>query len=98
MPACKIWLASLGLAYFQLAGDASAQSQPATNDVCPPGYAVFESVCLDEITGDVVNQRSARYNASRATPQCSPGSTVVNSSCVDLATKGLEQIASGDLH
>jgi hypothetical protein len=96
-PACKIWLASLGLAFFPLAGQASAQSQPAPDAVCPPGYAVFESICLDEMTGDVVNQRSERYNASQSPLQCRPGATVVNSSCVDLATKGMEQIASGNL-
>lgn len=98
MPACKIWLLPLCLACSQLAGQASAQSQPAADDVCPSGYTVFESVCLDEVTGDVVNQRSAKYSASRSAPRCSPGSTVVNSSCVDLATKGLEQLAAGDLH
>jgi hypothetical protein len=92
-PACKIWLASFGLTFLPLAGQVSAQSQAAPDAVCPPGYVVFESVCLNETTGDVVNQRSAKYNASQSPLQYRPGSTVVISSCVDLATKGTEQIA-----
>lgn len=33
---------------------ALAQGVP---DVCPKGYSVFETVCLDEVTGDIVNQK-----------------------------------------
>lgn len=97
-PARKTRVAALGLAFFALAGQTSAQSPPATGDVCPPGYSVFESVCLSETTGDIVNQRPAKSDSSRSSSQCSPGSTSVNSSCVDLATRGMEQIASGDLY
>lgn len=96
-PACKTWLALLGLALFPLAGQASAQSQPAANDICPPRYSVFDSVCLNETTGDVVNQRSVQHNEARGTPQCPPAAMDASSSCVDPATTGTQDTASANL-
>ncbi|MBN9446067.1 MAG: hypothetical protein J0I67_04060 [Bosea sp.] len=35
-------------------------------DVCPRGYSIFQTVCLNEVTGDVVNQ--SREKGDGATP------------------------------
>ena len=35
-------------------------------EICPKGYSVFESVCLNEATGDVVNQ--SRVNGAGGAP------------------------------
>jgi hypothetical protein len=37
---------------------------------CPKGYSIFETVCLNEATGDVVNQ--SRANGPRAAPPSAP--------------------------
>lgn len=34
--------------------------------VCPRGYSIFQTVCLNEVTGDVVNQ--SREKGAGATP------------------------------
>lgn len=49
--ACGIAACLLGL--LSVPGLSFAQS---TQDVCPKGYSIFQTVCLNEGTGDVVNQ------------------------------------------
>lgn len=84
-PARSIRLASLALAFFPLAGEASAQSRPGADAACPAGYVVFDAICLNESTGDVVNQRSARYGAPQLPLQCQPAPTAGDPSCPDPA-------------
>jgi hypothetical protein len=49
--ACGIAACLLGL--LSAPGLSFAQG---VQDVCPRGYSIFQTVCLNEATGDVVNQ------------------------------------------
>lgn len=51
---------ALLLACFLISSPSFAQSVQGT---CPKGYSVFETVCLDEKTGDVVNQSRSKSAA-----------------------------------
>lgn len=44
----------------------------SAQDVCPKGYSVFETVCLDEATGDVVNQSRTNGAAGTSSPASNP--------------------------
>lgn len=58
----------------------SALAQSA-HDLCPKGYSVFETVCLDEISGDVVNQLrpASKAEARPATPSALPTASTSSS-------------------
>lgn len=45
-----------------------AQSAP---EICPKGYSVYETVCLNENTGDVVNQSRSKSAADQSSSRSS---------------------------
>lgn len=50
----------------------AASFAQSAQHVCPKGYSIFESVCIDEITGDVVNQSRTNGAAGAPSPASGP--------------------------
>ena len=41
-------------------------------NVCPKGYSIFQAVCLNEVTGDVVNQFRENGAGTAPSPASAP--------------------------
>ena len=65
--ACSIALCALGL--LLVPGRSFAQG---AQDICPRGYSVFEAVCLNEASGDVVNQSRVERAGGPPSPSANP--------------------------
>jgi hypothetical protein len=65
--ACSIALCALGL--LSVPGRSFAQG---AQDICPRGYSVFEAVCLNEASGDVVNQSRVERAGGGPSPSTNP--------------------------
>ena len=65
--ACGIAVSVLGL--LSLPSLSFAQS---AQDICPRGYSVFEAVCLNEATGDVINQSRMSSAGGGSSPSSNP--------------------------
>ncbi|POR53090.1 hypothetical protein [Bosea psychrotolerans] len=44
-------------------------------DVCPKGYSIFQTVCLNDVTGDVVNQSHGKGAGAIPSPASNPDKT-----------------------
>lgn len=60
--------------FFSLSSPGATFAQSA-QDVCPKGYSVFETVCLNDVTGDVVNQSRGNGAAGATSPAPNPSNT-----------------------
>jgi len=65
--ACGIAACLLGL--LSVSGLSFAQG---AQDVCPRGYSIFQTVCLNEVTGDVVNQSRGKGAGTTPSPASIP--------------------------
>jgi hypothetical protein len=65
--ACGIAACLLGL--FAASSHSFAQG---ARDICPKGYSIFQTVCLNEVTGDVVNQSRGDEAGSLRSPVVNP--------------------------
>ena len=57
---------------FILLGVPGVSLAQGSQDVCPKGYSVFETVCLHDVTGEVVNQTRANGAAGTSSPAPGP--------------------------
>jgi len=68
----KTFIAFASLAVLMAPSLSFAQS---VQDICPKGYSIFETVCLDEVTGDVVNQSHVKGTGESSSPASNPITT-----------------------
>ncbi len=86
----KVRLAIIGI--FLAASQIHALSEERPGGSCPTNYTAMGAVCLNEATGDVVNQNAASYSP----PQCRFGYELIQQVCVNLSSGDVELPSSGD--
>lgn len=64
-----------GLAVCLLLSAPLSSFAQSAQEICPKGYSVFETVCLNEATGDVVNQSGGNGAGGLPLPADNPAST-----------------------
>ena len=86
-----IWFGTFAL--FLLGVQAPVQSQDPSNAICPAGCAIFDRICLNEVTGDIVSQslassgvRIPARSQGPSNPVCALGYVAFEGICLNEAT------------
>ena len=82
----KILFGGVCLAFVLFATPALAQA-PAPDPRCPTGYTPIGAICLDEASGDVVNQLPTTQGmAVQSMQPCESGYELIQSVCISTAS------------
>ena len=75
-----------------------AEAQDPLSLACPNGYAFLEPICLNEMSGDVVNSHPTMLlsGAARTTPSSSASGHPVQNAMEILQTCAMRDLTAGD--
>jgi hypothetical protein len=84
--------ATFSIAICGFATMATAQSESTASMRCPAGYWQMQSLCLNNVTGDVVNAEPAAASRVAFEPGCAPGYWRLDSLCLSHETGDVELV------
>jgi hypothetical protein len=83
---------TLGIVACSIAASVTVRSQTPTNSRCPVGYWLVEPVCLNNVTGDVVNATRAQGSPTALEGGCVPGYWRLGELCVSPMSGDVELV------
>lgn len=81
-------LAATGIIFWAL--QAPVRADDSRSGTCPTNYIVLGPICLNEASGDVINQTIVAPDVSTRATQCRSGYELIQQVCISATTGDVE--------